>query len=108
MFGVVDDTTTTKFVNRASAMHGISLPVVVDKVVVVVLKFPIVTYLQNRTVFIISLPIKTAMVLLKVSWRSLRRCMSILVFLWSAFLNLFALNFQPRFHVKLIFTLDNC
>ena len=65
----------------------------------------IVTYLQNRTVFIISLPIKTAMVLLKVSWRSLRRCMSILAFLWSAFLTLFALNFQPRFHVKLIFTL---
>ena len=40
MFGVVDDTTTTKFVNRACAVHGISLPVVVDKVVVVVLKFP--------------------------------------------------------------------
>ena len=32
--------TTTKFVNRACAVHGISLPVVVDKVVVVVLKFP--------------------------------------------------------------------
>ena len=42
MFGVVDDTTTTKFVNRACAVHSISLPVVVDKVVVVVLKFPIV------------------------------------------------------------------
>ena len=41
MFGVVDDTTTTKFANRACAAHGISLPVVVDKVVVVVLKFPI-------------------------------------------------------------------
>ena len=40
MFGVVDDTTTTKFVNRACAVHDISLPVVVDKVVVVVLKFP--------------------------------------------------------------------
>ena len=40
VFGVVDDTTTTKFVNRACAVHGISLPVVVDKVVVVVLKFP--------------------------------------------------------------------
>ena len=37
MFGVVDDTTTTKFANRACAVHGISLPVVVDKVVVVVL-----------------------------------------------------------------------
>ena len=35
VFGVVDDTTTTKFVNRACAVHGISLPVVV-----VVLKFP--------------------------------------------------------------------
>ena len=41
VFGVVDDTTTTKFVNRACAVHGISLPVVVDKAVVVVLKFPI-------------------------------------------------------------------
>ena len=40
VFGVVDDTTTTKFANRACAVHGISLPVVVDKVVVVVLKFP--------------------------------------------------------------------
>ena len=35
MFDVVDNTTTTKFVNRACAVHGISLPVVV-----VVLKFP--------------------------------------------------------------------
>ena len=34
------DTTTTKFANRACAVHGISLPVVVDRVVVVVLKFP--------------------------------------------------------------------
>ena len=42
MFGVIDDTTTTKFVNRACAVHGISLPVVVDKVIVVVLKFPII------------------------------------------------------------------
>ena len=40
VFGVVDDTTTTKFANRACAVHGISLPVVVDKVVVVALKFP--------------------------------------------------------------------
>ena len=40
VFGVVDDSTTTKFANRACAVHGISLPVVVDKVVVVVLKFP--------------------------------------------------------------------
>ena len=45
LFGVVDDTTTTKFVNRACAVHGISLPVVVDKVVVVVLKFPIVDFI---------------------------------------------------------------
>ena len=35
VFGVVDDTTTTKFASRACAVHGISLPVVV-----VVLKFP--------------------------------------------------------------------
>ena len=40
MFGVVDETTTTKFASRACAVHCISLPVVVDKVVVVVLKFP--------------------------------------------------------------------
>ena len=45
VFGVVDDTTTTKFANRACAVHGISLPVVVDKVVVVVLKFP--NYVKN-------------------------------------------------------------
>ena len=48
MFGVVDDTTTTKFANRACAVHGISLPVVVDKVVVVVLKFPNVLPIQNN------------------------------------------------------------
>ena len=40
VFGIVDDTTTTKFVNRACAVHSISLLVVVNKVVVVVLKFP--------------------------------------------------------------------
>ena len=40
VFGVVNDTTTTKFANHACAVHGISLPVVIDKVVVVVLKFP--------------------------------------------------------------------
>ena len=40
LFGVVDDTTTTKFTGRACAVHCNSLPVVVDKVVVVVLKFP--------------------------------------------------------------------
>ena len=42
LFGVVDDTTTTKFTSRACAVHCNSLPVFVDKVVVVVLKFPIV------------------------------------------------------------------
>ena len=40
LFGVVDDTTTTKFTGRACAVHCNLLPVVVDKVVVVVLKFP--------------------------------------------------------------------
>ena len=40
MFGVVDDTTKTKFTNRACAVHCNSLPVVVDKAVVVVVKFP--------------------------------------------------------------------
>ena len=44
VFGVVDETTTTKFASRACAVHCISLPVVVDKVVVVVLKFPNVEY----------------------------------------------------------------
>ena len=41
LFGVVDDTTTTKFTGRACAVHCNLLPVVVNKVVVVVLKFPI-------------------------------------------------------------------
>ena len=50
VFGVVDDTTTTKFVNRACAVHSISLPVVVDKVVVVVLKFPNDRSLQSRRI----------------------------------------------------------
>ena len=40
LFGVVDDTTTTKFTGRACAVHCNSLPVVVDKVIIVVLKFP--------------------------------------------------------------------
>ena len=40
MFGVVDDTTTTKSTCRACAVHCNSHPVVVDKVIVVVLKFP--------------------------------------------------------------------
>ena len=43
LFDVVDDTTTTKFTSRACAVHCNSLPVVVDKVVVVVLKFPKIT-----------------------------------------------------------------
>ena len=42
VFGVVDDTTTTKFANRACAVHGISLPIVI-----VVLKFPIFLCLSN-------------------------------------------------------------
>ena len=40
LFGVVDDTTTMKFTGRACAVHCKSLPVVVDKVVVVDLNFP--------------------------------------------------------------------
>ena len=47
VFGVVDDTTTTKFANRACAVHGISLLVVVHIVVVVVLKFPIGSYIGS-------------------------------------------------------------
>ena len=43
LFGVVDDTTTTKFTGRACAVQCNSLPVVVDQAVVVVLKFPIVS-----------------------------------------------------------------
>ena len=38
LFGDVDETTTTKFTGRACALFRNSLPVVVDKVVVVVLK----------------------------------------------------------------------
>ena len=52
MFGVVDETTTTKFASRACAVHCISL-VVVDKVVVVVLKFPTVC---SSTTAAINLP----------------------------------------------------
>ena len=44
LFDVIDDTTTTKFAGRACTLHGISLPVVVDKVVVLVLEFPIILY----------------------------------------------------------------
>ena len=47
---------------------------------------------QKKTMFIISLPIKTAVALLKVSWRSLRRYMSMLVFLWSAFLRFYLVS----------------
>ena len=58
VFGVVDDTTTTKFANRPCAVHGISLPVVVDKVVVVVLKFPIAFVLGLGLLFVpLSQPI---------------------------------------------------
>ena len=42
LFGVVDETTTTKFTGRACAGRCNLLPVVVDKVVVVVPKFPII------------------------------------------------------------------
>ena len=42
LHGVVDDTTPMKFANRACAVHGISLPVIVGEVVVVLLKFPLV------------------------------------------------------------------
>ena len=38
LFGIVDDTTKTKFIDRACAVHCDSLPVVV----VVVMKFPVV------------------------------------------------------------------
>ena len=48
LFGVVDNTTTTKFSGRACAVHRNSLPVVVDKVVVVVLKFPIGGFESTR------------------------------------------------------------
>ena len=48
MFGVVDDTTTTEFTNRACAVHCNSLPVVVDKAVVVVLKFPNIRLSDDR------------------------------------------------------------
>ena len=44
---------------------------------------------QKITVFIISLLLKTAVVWLKVPWRSLKRCMSMLVFLCSAFLRIY-------------------
>ena len=47
LFGVVDDTTTTKFTGRACAVHCNSLPVVVDKVVVKVLKFSNNIFLTN-------------------------------------------------------------
>ena len=40
VFGVVHETATTKFASCACAVHCISLPVVIDEIVVVVLKFP--------------------------------------------------------------------
>ena len=52
MFGVVDDTTTTKFTNRACAVHCNSLPVVVDKAVVMVLEFPNVYKLTTISVYV--------------------------------------------------------
>ena len=60
MFGVVDETTTTKFASRACGLHCISLSVVVDKVVVVVLKFPNCTLLDYVLIYyVISLQITT-------------------------------------------------
>ena len=50
LFGVVDDTTTTKFTGRACAVQDNSLPVVVDQAVVVVLKFPIILAVNSTPV----------------------------------------------------------
>ena len=47
LFDVVDNTTTTKFTGRACAVLCNSLPVVIDQVVVVVLKFPSVVKLTT-------------------------------------------------------------
>ena len=44
------DTTTTKFASHACAVQCISLPVVVDKVGVVVLKFPIIALTEASNV----------------------------------------------------------
>ena len=65
MFGVVDDTTTTKLANCACVVHCIPLPV--DKAVVVVLKFPVhrsyetlekpLSYLIKKPCFINSVPV---------------------------------------------------
>ena len=40
LFGVIDGTTTTKFSGLTCAVHCISLLVVVDKAIIMVLKFP--------------------------------------------------------------------
>ena len=58
LFGVVDDTTTTTFTGRVCAVHCNSLSVVVKKVVVVVLRFPIVIVKQLSIVSqIVSSPV---------------------------------------------------
>ena len=47
----------------------------------------------------------TGKAFLKVSWRSLRRCLSMLVFSWRGFSQtLYGCDFQPRFLVECIFT----
>ena len=61
MFGIVDDTTTTKFTSRACVVHCNSLPVVVDKAVVVVLKFASSLMMTSLTTDVETL--------LHVSWR---------------------------------------
>ena len=68
MFGVVDDTTTTKFTSRACAVHCTSLPVVVDKAVVVVLKFPNIAF--KRRTDIASIEPELEHVWVEIPWRS--------------------------------------
>ena len=47
----------------------------------------------------------TGKAFVKVSWRSLRRCLSMLVFSWRGFSQtLYGCDFQPRFLVECIFT----
>ena len=56
LFGVADDTTTTKFTGCACAVHCNSLQVVVDQVVVVVLTSPFFLGIKlNKPYFLCSL-----------------------------------------------------
>jgi len=48
LFGVVDNSMTTKFTGRACAVHCDSLLVVVDQAVVVILKFPHVSTVTDN------------------------------------------------------------